>query len=392
MKFFTKQLIALLSASFMVSSAPSISANIPAIAQAFPNIPIVYVSLLTTIPSLFLILGVFLTSFVEGTIGRKQTILLGLMIVGIFGTLPSWYQGSFILLFLSRCLLGLGIGLFNRLLIQMISNLYQGSNERKAKALGLESACEGLGGIIMTIGVGQLLKINWSTSFTVYGLAFLGFVLIAIFIPKKVGESSNLSNQNIVKIHSITVKKWKMFILGFLLFCIVVLFINFNLQITPLLLEQQLGDATHGSNMIAAIAVGAFVAGNLFGKTYSKLKNWVLPIASFLAGIFIFLTTISPSVIVTLLCSAGLGFAFRNIMPYFMHIFTTGGEQIAKIGTTIVLVAYNLGATLAPYISEVIASITGNTSARIQLMICAILFGLIGCITLLFNKQIALNN
>lgn len=390
MKFFSMQLFALLSAALIVASAPAISANIPAIVQYFPEVSLVYISLLTTIPSLFLILGILLTSFVESLIGRKYTIILGLVIVSIFGTLPAWYQGRFIILFLSRCLLGIGIGLFNRLLIQMISSLYQSSNTKKAKALGLESACEGLGGIIMTIGVGQLLKIDWTVSFMVYGLAFLGVILISIFIPQQVISTPTITIEANDQNQLSNKRKRKMFVLGFLLFCIVILFINFNLQITPLLLEKQIGDATHGSNMIAAIAVGAFIAGNLFGRTYSKLKNWVLPIAVFLAGFFIFLTTISPSVIFTLICSAGLGFAFRNIMPYFMHMFTTGGEEVAKVGTTIVLVAYNLGATLAPYVAQLITLISGNATASTQLMVCSGLFGIIGLITLLFNKQITL--
>ncbi len=75
-------------------------------------------------------------------------------------------------------------------------------------------------------------------------------------------------------------RKQRSFVLGVLLFLIVVLFINYNLQITPLLLEKGIGDATEGSNMIAAIATGAFIAGNAFGLIYSRLHRWLLPIAA----------------------------------------------------------------------------------------------------------------
>ncbi|MBC6179114.1 MFS transporter, partial [Listeria welshimeri] len=195
------------------------------------------------------------------------TIILGLVIVGFFGTLPAWFQGSFLVLFLSRCLLGLGIGLFNRLLIQMISSLYQSDTGKKAKALGLESACEGLGGIIMTIGVGQLIKISWNSSFWVYSFAIISLIFVAIFIPNQRVQITSTDEKN----QSSTIsnkRKTRSIILGFVLFCIVLLFINYNLQITPLLIEQGIGDATNGSNMIAAIGAGAFIAGNLFGRTY----------------------------------------------------------------------------------------------------------------------------
>ncbi|HJE16274.1 MAG TPA: MFS transporter, partial [Enterococcus casseliflavus] len=150
MKFFSMKLLALLSVAMVVYSAPAISANVPAIAASFPEVDAVYVGLLTTIPSLFLLLGIFTTGMIEKRIGKKYTMVTGLVIVAIFGTLPAWYQGSFPVLFLSRAILGFGIGLFNRLAIQMISLLFQNEPQKKAKALGLESAVGGLGGIFMT--------------------------------------------------------------------------------------------------------------------------------------------------------------------------------------------------------------------------------------------------
>lgn len=384
MNFFSMKLIALLSVALVVNSAPAISANIPEITQHFSEINPVYVGLLTTIPSLFLVMGVFLTSSIEKQIGKKYTIMTGLLIVGIFGTLPAWYQGSFAVLFLSRCLLGLGIGLFNRLLIQMISQLFQKDNLKKAKALGLESACEGLGGIFMTIAVGQLIKINWERSFLIYGFALISLFVVFLFIPNK-NLTRNTEEANTETSIS-RERKIKSILLGMVLFCIVLLFINYNLQITPLLIEQGIGDATNGSNMIAAIATGAFIAGNLFGLTYHYLQRWLLPLAAFVAGGSIFLTSWSTSVNFTLFYSLLLGFAFRNIMPYFMHTFTTGGEAVAKFGTTVVLVAYNLGATLAPYASQAMSLMSGDASARNQMIITSLALGSIGLIILIFNK------
>ncbi|EOL41723.1 MFS transporter [Enterococcus phoeniculicola] len=386
MKFFSMKLMALLSVALIVNSAPAISANIPAIMADYSEINPVYVGLLTTIPSLFLVIGIFLTNVVEKKLGAKNTILVGLAMVSIFGTLPAWYQGHFWVLFASRCLLGLGIGLFNRLMIQMISQLYQTENDKKAKALGLESAFEGLGGIFMTVGVGQLVRISWERSFLVYGVALIGFICIALFIPQKASQQKEEVSELSVKMSK--EKKRKILLLGSVLFWIVLLFINYNLQITPLLIEQEIGDATAGSNMIAAIATGAFIAGNLFGFTFKWLNQWLLPIAACMAGASIYLSSQSTSLIFSLICSFALGFFFRNIMPYFMHTFTSGGQDAAKFGTTVVLVAYNLGATMAPYASQVISYFSGQTSAGNQMTIIGItLFG-IGLFSLATNRFI----
>ena len=117
--------IALLSVSLLVASAPAINANIPAMAKAFPNVPLSTVELLTTISSMFLMISVLTSSFIARKIGYKQTILLGIIIVAIFGTLPA-FTHSFWLIMVSRALLGYGIGLFNSLLVTMISYFYHG--------------------------------------------------------------------------------------------------------------------------------------------------------------------------------------------------------------------------------------------------------------------------
>jgi hypothetical protein len=69
-----------------------------------------------------------------------------------------------------------------------------------------------------------------------------------------------------------------------------------------------------------------------------------------------------------------------------MHTFTTGGEAVAKFGTTVVLVAYNLGATLAPYASQAMSLMSGDASARNQMIITSLALGSIGLIILIFNK------
>lgn len=47
----------LLSVALLISSGPAIAANIPAISKEFPTINSTHVGLLTTIPSLFVVLA-----------------------------------------------------------------------------------------------------------------------------------------------------------------------------------------------------------------------------------------------------------------------------------------------------------------------------------------------
>ncbi|MGG3575158.1 MFS transporter [Bacillus gobiensis] len=341
-----------LEAALLISSGPAIAANIPAITKEFSTINPTHVGLLTTIPSLFVILGVLIGNRLELWIGKKKTILIGLGLVFFSGIFPALKHDIFSLLFLSRCIFGIGIGLFNRLIIQMISDLYQNDLDKRAKVIGMESSFEGLGGICMTILVGQLLKISWHTSFFVYALALPIFLAFFFFVPddKKQIEKRKVEEKITISDSLNDRRTYRLMIgYGILLFVIVTFFINYNIQITPLILEKNIGSATNGSNMIAFIGLGAFIAGFAFGKAFQLLQYYIMPTSLLLLGVFMYVTTISESILLTTFCSMVIGFSFRSIMPFLLHTFTQQIAKMATFGTTIVLVSYNIGATLSPY-------------------------------------------
>ncbi|ULT54517.1 MFS transporter [Neobacillus drentensis] len=353
------KIYSLLSVALLISSGPLIAANIPAIEKEFPTVNPTHVGLLTTIPSLFVILGILVANRLELWIGKKRTILIGLALVFLAGVFPVLKHNIFSFLFLSRCFFGLGIGLFNRLIIQMISDIFQDDSRRKAAVIGLESAFEGLGGICLTFIVGQLLKINWHTSFLIYALAlpiFLGFLF---FVPNdKKMEKRKAEPRETVSDSPNDVGSYRsVYGYGILLFVIVTIFINYNIQVTSLLLEKHIGNATIGSNNLAFIGLGAFIAGFSFGRIFQLLKDYIMPVALLFLGVSIYITTISESIVLTTFCSMAIGFSFRCMMPYLFHTFTQQSKKVAKLGTTMVLVAYNIGATLSPYEGTVLSKL-----------------------------------
>ena len=111
---------ALLSASLLVGSAAAINANIPAMAQHFDQVPLSMVEMLTTVPSLFLMISVLTSSLIAKRVGYKQTITIGLGIVMIAGIVPLLID-NFMIILISRAMLGFGVGLFNSLLVSMIN-------------------------------------------------------------------------------------------------------------------------------------------------------------------------------------------------------------------------------------------------------------------------------
>ncbi|MFV0394654.1 MAG: MFS transporter [Coprobacillaceae bacterium] len=355
--------ISLLSASLLVASAPAINANIPAMATAFPEIPLSMVEMLTTIPSMFLMISVLISSFIAKKLGYKQTIMLGLSIVSIAGIIPVFINNFYIIL-VSRAALGFGIGLFNSLLVSMISYFYDG--DERSGLLGIQSACEGLGGMAITFTAGQLLKIDWQAPFYAYSIAIPVIILFTLFVPK-VQTKQLLNKINDVKVENNTNKKGSIrSIIGYigLIFVVAILYMTMGIKVSTLMTSEGYASASDASTVIMLLSLGAMISGFLFGKILKLLKDFILPTAFALLALAMFLIGISNTTVITVLGGFITGFGFRMILPYLFNKINTSNIPNTSLATSLILVGYNLGVFITPYGSMILEQLAGNRGLR----------------------------
>lgn len=339
----------LLSASLFVVSGGAIAGNIPTIATSYPEVNKVLIELITTIPSLFIVLTVAFSYKIAKKIGYKQTVSLGLLFVGLSSLAPL-LTNSFTLFFISRMVFGIGIGLFNPLLYRFSSEIY--SNNQLSTMIGLQSTFEGIGGMLLTFLVGQLLKIDWQVSFLAYALAFLVLILFNKYVP-------DIKKEEIIQQKSLdkSIKQSKNILLSILLLVVVVtIYMSVTIKITRLLIEKGIGNATDGSNMIALVGLGAMLAGICFGGLLEKFREWVV-ILSF-TGLAISMLGFYESSqllfmgIYSILC----GFSFRLFIPYLFNLFNQIGHDESEKSTSLLLIGFNIAVALAPISLSVLES------------------------------------
>lgn len=377
----------LLSVSLLVVSAGAIAGNIPAIAETYPTINGTFVELITTLPSLFVIATVMLSPKLAQKVGYKLTIQIGILIVLLSSLVPVFID-SFWFLFISRMFFGIGVGLFNPLLYSFSSYLYSG--EKLAAVIGLQSSFEGIGGMLLTFLVGQLLKINWQTSFSAYFLAFPILILFTNFVPQlrrePIGTNQKEDTSN---------KKEQLdrSIFGYilLLMLIVTIYMTVTVKITSLFLEKGIGNATDGSNMIAIVGFGAMLAGVIFGRLVTVTKEWTLTISFLGLGIAMWIIAYSNSVMITAIASLLCGFSFRIFIPYLFNQVNQTQKSHSERNTSILLIGFNIGAAFAPIsISFIQQLLSLNNQASIFVTEGVIMFVLaIGTIgkPMLFKKK-----
>lgn len=374
--------ISLLSVSMLVATAPAINANIPAMKEAFSSVPLALVEMITTIPSLFLMISVLTSSLIAKKIGYKQTILLGLIIVSLSGILPA-FVNNFYLVLLSRACLGFGIGLFNSLLITLISYFYDG--QERTNLIGYHEAIGGLGGMMITYIAGRLMHINWQMPFLSYSIAIPVFFLFLKNIP-------NVPTDQIIK-PSININKntnanqnYSTVILFMILIVIgATLNMTMGIKVSSLIVEEGLGQTSDASNVILFLSFGAMISGFLFGKVYNKIHNFILPVGFSIVALAMFIIGYANSLQLIILAGFLVGFGFRVMMPCLTNIINNSNLQNKALSTSLLLVAYNLGSAFAPYGSLIIQKLSWTNNLRGIFYIDCIGFLFLALITLIVN-------
>lgn len=340
--------LSLLSVSLLVVSGGAIAANIPAIMMAYPTIDPTLIELITTIPSLFIILTVPFSYKVTKKFGYKHSVQIGIGIVLIAGIMPA-FMPSFWLLFFSRIVFGIGIGLFNPLLFSLAGKLYQG--KELSSVIGFQSAFEGIGGMIITFTVGQLLVTNWRSSFLAYLFALPIFLLFTWFVPDvSIEKQENRNEPENQKVNSSTYGYIALLIL------VVTIYMSVTVKITSLLLEKGFGNATDGSNLMALVGLGAMTAGMLFGTIVTITKQWTLPISFLILGISMFMIAFSQNLVSISFAVLICGFSFRTFIPYLFNEVNQDTKGNSEKSTSLLLIGFNIGAAFAP----ISISILGN--------------------------------
>lgn len=374
---------ALLSASLLVGSAAAINANIPAMAQHFKDVPLSMVEMLTTIPSLFLMISVFISTFIAKRLGYKQTIMLGLAIVMISGLIPLWID-NFIMILMSRGALGFGIGLFNSLLVSMINYFYE--PQMRSSMYGLQSAFEGAGAIFITFLAGQLLKINWQAPFIAYGIAIPVFFIYLKYVPKvetkDMEENTELQTQQANQKNSSFLPVLSYVIL---IFIAAMLYMIMGIKIASLMNEVGYGTASDASFVIIVLSLGGISAGLFFGKILKILKQYTTTIGLLLLSLAMLILGMSQHLIMTFIGGFLIGFGFKIFMPSLIDKINNSNIPHKNLATSLLLVGFNLGVFISPYGSVLIQNLIGTENLPILFITNALFFMILSSLTFLIT-------
>ncbi|MCK8627942.1 MFS transporter [Fructobacillus cardui] len=349
----------ILAVSLSIATGKGIAPALPALQKAFSDYPTTMVNLLATIPQIPALIVLLFSGQLANRFGIKQVISTGILLMAVTGVLPSVLT-NFWLIFATRLLFGVGIGLVNLLAITLIDFVYEGDNQ--AQMLGNRSAFEPIGLTIVNLSVGALLAVSWQVSFLAYDLLFIvwwGFIqVVPEYQPRQKSAHADLD-----RVTQHEHPKYLLPIIGSAAYCglLTVGMSIINVYTPYLVLTHHLGGSMTSSVIITVYTLTSMVMGFLFGTFFHFLHRYIFLFGLFFMGAVFFyfargLTTLTLSVIV-------VGLSYPMAGTYlFDTIANRVPKRMAGLANSILLVGCNAGTALAPAIVSAL-NIIGPKSA-----------------------------
>ncbi|MCT3073421.1 MFS transporter [Leuconostoc citreum] len=363
-KWITK--VAFLGISFMLTSAYAINGALPQMTKSL-GVSATEVQALATTPSIVVTVFVLLSSFIAAKLGDKKTIILGMLLVGFAGIVP-FFVSSYAAILVSRMVLGAGFGIFNSLAVSMIAVMYQG--QTRATMLGWRAAVEQIGQAVLTFVAGLLLNFGWHTTFLVYLLAFPILYLFYVRVPdttemlaeaeEKQGKAAKKSLEGPKKISPVV---WIL-----TLFAAFLVIDYMAIQLSFPFMAQSLGvNGMVVSTILSFMLVAAMVGGIVYGTIQKLFGRFTLQVGLILMAISNYLVAFSNHNFVMLTIGVLLiGFPMQLISPFiFSQLPNLAPLKKQPFVTSIILIDFNVGVFVEPFIISFLAGIMGNHTSNV---------------------------
>lgn len=362
---------ALLSISLVLTSASAISAIIPMMLNQLSDVSSSLIESVVTIPSFSMMLFVLLSGPISSKLGKKNTVMLGLLLVLVGGILPMCTTNITWILAL-RLVLGAGLGIFNSLAVSLISDFFEG--DERAQLVGFQSAVQGLGSSLATFVAGQLALIDWQYAFLCYAITLPIALLFFLVVPepKRAEPVSQTSAETGTKSRGVSMPVLGLSAALFLFMTfIMIVYTKTGIMIT----EKSMSNAGFLGTAFTLFSLSSMVAGFLFGKIYTWFRSYAPFVSSLLTAAGFVLLWFSQSVTMVTIAMLIIGFSFALFIPY---IFTTLTKIVPKgsetISISIAMVGSNLGAFASPYVINAVGAMSGNATASFAFLVSAVVF------------------
>lgn len=371
--------LTLLSACLVMGAQNAISGMIPEMAKAFSQVSLSTIELITTIPSLFQMIGILISKPVADRIGHKNTMLFGFLFCGLGGVIPTFLP-LFGVIFVTRCLFGLGVGFLCASQLVLIIHFFTGHT--RSNLIGLNGTFGGIGSAVLTFLAGRLLAISWNSSFAVYIIGFIVGIVSLAFIPNVPPEKrETASGQKAAK------APLPAGLIGLAILDLVAVMMAtfYVIKASTYITSNGFGTAAEGSTALAILSIGSLCAGLSYGKARDILGHHALT--------FFFVTCLLGNLIGGLARGCAgvyigaffLGYGYLGFLPFIQEEASVKYGALGQRATNTILILQSLGAFFTPYICPVFDLV--SKELQTQFFLVSACYGILTVIAVIYAMR-----
>lgn len=319
---------------------------------------------LVSLPSITTIIAILLSEPISQKIGIKKCVSLGLFLVGTSAFLPIFIR-TYPSLFISRLMLGFGVGLYNGHAASLINIFYKG--DEAASLHGIRNSCEHIGLMLLLFIAGLIIKISWKYVFLTYTFAFL---ILIIF---------NLTVEDVVHPKTLAEEKFKITLqtIFFMVFAGVILMDTTAVTVRFSTIATANLGANANINMLTMIfPIFGMTTGFFFGKINRRLRSKTI-LLGLLLYIFknLTLAIFGQNLYIYMICIALTAISQSLCFPYiFAEVARVTRSSSSRIVNNLIFVGSNIGGFLATSFLSIITLIFNLKSPTTAFMGFSVLY------------------
>ena len=351
--------VSILSLSLVLTTSFSISSALPYMFEYYKDLPKSQIELLVSLPSAGIMLTLFLNTFIERFLDERKMIITGLLILSIFGMVPFINQ-AYPILFLSRFIFGMGVGLINAKAISIISERYHG--RERVQTLGFRGSAEVVGTALVTLLVGFLLQFGWTSSFLAYGAGLIVLFLFMTFVPYHQQEESQYTQAN----HKEPLQKeeWKLtIILAIVAAMIVLCNVGVTLRIPSIVAYTFKDQHNSASFILSAMQLIGILAGLTFSGLVHLFKSKLITYAGIAYGFSMMAVALSPTIPLLALSALFSGYTYSTALTMVFQILSAKipAKRLNQV-TSVAVLGCSFGAAITPFALNTIGLISDSNA------------------------------
>ena len=307
----------LFTAMFAAMGGPSLAPALPAIKEAYHEIPDIefWTKWLVSISGLFAAMGAPLFGWLSDKWDRRKALILGLGMWGVFGS-SGMFEQPFWSLLAARAALGLSLGGLLAANSALIADSFKAVERRRM--MGAQSTSTSAGVILSLVVSGFLADIHWHWAFSIYllALAVLPLALHTSVPTAKPHEQDKSKKASPLSGSFLLVCFFA--ILGMAAFNIIPTQIPFFLQ------QEHYFASTHMGLVLTILPITSGITGRLYAYISQHFKLWNMFV---LSGTLMFLgfglVSVSTTPLMIILGLGLVGMGTGSAMPHVNVIIST---------------------------------------------------------------------